>query len=127
VLSLTTASSIPKISQVDVCSASRDLAGGRHESRTSAEDRAGAGGIALCGGHLSLTMTLWQRNPSLKADSADAMMLSLHFTLGIFLLLAARNPSAHRSLIAFAAWSSFGHGTAMAIMASRFRANAHAC
>jgi Family of unknown function (DUF6632) len=29
--------------------------------------------------------------------------------LGIFLLIAVRNPSAHRSLIAFAAWSSFAH------------------
>ena len=29
--------------------------------------------------------------------------------LGIFLLLAARNPSANRRVIAFAAWSSFAH------------------
>jgi hypothetical protein len=43
------------------------------------------------------------------------MMLSLYVTLGIFLLLAARNPSAHRSLIAFAAWSSFAHGGVMAV------------
>jgi len=33
------------------------------------------------------------------------------------LLIAVRNPSAHRSLIAFAAWSSFAHATVMAIMA----------
>jgi hypothetical protein len=31
------------------------------------------------------------------------MMLSLYFALGIFLLIAARNPSANRSLIAFTA------------------------
>jgi hypothetical protein len=31
------------------------------------------------------------------------MMLSIYVTLGIFLLLALRNPSANRSLIAFAA------------------------
>jgi hypothetical protein len=43
------------------------------------------------------------------------MMLSLYVTLGIFLLLAARNPSAHRSLIAFTAWSSFAHATVMAV------------
>jgi hypothetical protein len=47
------------------------------------------------------------------------MMLSLYVTLGIFLLLAARNPSAHRSLIAFTAWSSFAHGTVMALQAYR--------
>ena len=45
------------------------------------------------------------------------MMLSLYITLGIFLLLAARDPSAHRSVIAFAAWSSFAHGGIMAVMA----------
>jgi hypothetical protein len=31
------------------------------------------------------------------------MMMSLYVILGIFLLIAARNPSAHGSLIAFAA------------------------
>src|SRR5262249_19172098 len=42
-----------------------------------------------------------------KEDSALAMMMSLYATLGIFLLLASPNPSAHRSLIAFTAWASF--------------------
>jgi hypothetical protein len=41
------------------------------------------------------------------------MMLSLDVTLGIFLLIAVRNPSAHRSLIAFTAWSSFAHAAVM--------------
>ena len=45
------------------------------------------------------------------------MMLSLYVTLGIFLLLAARNPSANRSLIAFAAWSSLAHAAVMTVMA----------
>jgi len=43
------------------------------------------------------------------------MMLSVYATLGIFLLVAARNPSAHRSLIAFTAWSSFAHAGVMAV------------
>jgi ABC-type Mn2+/Zn2+ transport system permease subunit len=55
----------------------------------------------------------WQANK----EDALPMMLSLYFTLGIFLLLAARNPSANRSLIAFAAWSSFAHASVMAVMA----------
>jgi hypothetical protein len=46
----------------------------------------------------------------------EAMMLSLYATLGIFLLLAARDPSAHRSVIAFGAWSSFAHAAVMAVM-----------
>ena len=55
----------------------------------------------------------WQSNN----EDAGPMMLSLYVTLGIFLLLAARNPSANRSVIAFAAWSSFAHGAVMAVMA----------
>jgi hypothetical protein len=50
------------------------------------------------------------------SDMGDTMMLSLYVTLGIFLLIAVRNPSAHRSLIAFAAWSSFAHAVAMSIL-----------
>jgi hypothetical protein len=44
--------------------------------------------------------------------------LKLMGTLGVFLLLASRNPSAHRSLISFAAWSSFAHACVMAVQAS---------
>ena len=52
-----------------------------------------------------------------KQDPALAMMMSLYVTLGVFLLLASRNPSAHRSLIAFAASSSFAHASIMAVQA----------
>src|SRR6266576_7326614 len=55
----------------------------------------------------------WQANK----EDALPMMISLYVTLGIFLLLAARNPSANRSVIAFAAWSSFAHAAVMAVMA----------
>src|SRR5713226_6401388 len=54
-----------------------------------------------------------------RQEPALAMMLSLYVTLGIFLLLAARNPSAHRSLIAFTAWSSFAHAAVMGRQALR--------
>jgi len=52
-----------------------------------------------------------------KQDPALAMMMSLYAILGVFLLLASRNPPAHRSLIAFAAWSSFAHASVMAVQA----------
>jgi drug/metabolite transporter superfamily protein YnfA len=58
-------------------------------------------------------MMFFSREPAL------AMMLSLYVTLGIFLLMAARNPSAHRSLIAFTAWSSFAHAVVMGTQAYR--------
>jgi hypothetical protein len=50
------------------------------------------------------------------SDMGDTMMLSLYVALGVFLLIAVRNPSEHRSLIAFAAWSSFAHAVAMSIL-----------
>jgi len=54
-----------------------------------------------------------------RQEPALAMMLSLYVTLGIFLLLAARNPWANRSLIAFTAWSSFAHAAVMGTQAFR--------
>src|SRR5713226_6199808 len=50
-----------------------------------------------------------------RSEPTLQMMLSIYVTLGVFLLLAARNPSAHRSLIAFAAWSSIAHAATMAV------------
>jgi peptidoglycan/LPS O-acetylase OafA/YrhL len=61
-----------------------------------------------------VAMSLWHPNSS--DDTGDTMMMSLYFTLGVFLLVAARKPSAHRSLIAFAAWSSFAHAVVMTIL-----------
>ena len=54
-----------------------------------------------------------------RQDPATSMMFSLYVTLGIFLLLAIRNPSANRSLIAFTAWSSFAHAVVMGTQAMR--------
>jgi len=45
------------------------------------------------------------------------MFHSVFATLGVFLVLAARNPSAHRSLIAFTVWSSVAHAAVMTLMA----------
>lgn len=43
------------------------------------------------------------------------MILALYATLGVFLLLASRNPIAHLSLIWFVVWSSIVHGGVMAV------------
>jgi hypothetical protein len=69
-------------------------------------------GLIFCGLVYPLTMVVRQ-------EPALAMMLSVYVTLGIFLLLAARDPSANRSLIAFTAWSSFAHAAIMAVQAFR--------
>ena len=47
-------------------------------------------------------------------DDAQPLCHTRHF-----LLLAARDPSANRSLIAFTAWSSFAHAALMAVQAFR--------
>lgn len=52
-----------------------------------------------------------------KQEPALAMMMSVYATLGVFLLLAARNPAANRSLIAFTAWSSLVHAVFMGTQA----------
>ena len=43
------------------------------------------------------------------------MILGLYATLGIFLLVASREPTEHRSLIWFTVWSSVVHAVIMAV------------
>lgn len=45
------------------------------------------------------------------------MILGVYATLGVFLIIASRNPLAHRSLIWFTVWSSVVHAVIMAIQA----------
>ena len=42
------------------------------------------------------------------------MILGIYATLGVFLLIASRDPLAHRSLIWFTVWSSVVQGGIMA-------------
>src|SRR5215510_1570245 len=71
-------------------------------------------GLLFLAGVYPVATDLWHANPS---DTGDDMMLSLYVTLGVFRLLAVRNPSAHCSLISFAAWSSFAHAVVMSALA----------
>jgi uncharacterized protein DUF6632 len=43
------------------------------------------------------------------------MILGIYATLGVFLLIASRNPLAHLSLIWFTVWSGIVHGGIMAV------------
>jgi hypothetical protein len=45
------------------------------------------------------------------------MIIGVYATLGVFLLIASRNPYAHKSLIWFTVWSSVVHGAIMGIQA----------
>jgi FtsH-binding integral membrane protein len=56
----------------------------------------------------------WHAGP--PDDSQYFMMIvGVYATLGVFLLMAARNPQVHRSLIWFTVWSSIVHGAIMAV------------
>ena len=70
-------------------------------------------GLLFVAGTYPIITSLW----GLKEPDGETMMLSIYVTLGIFLLLATRNPSASRNIIAFTAWSSFAHGGVMTVMA----------
>ena len=45
------------------------------------------------------------------------MIIGVYATLGVFLLIASRNPYAHKSLIWFTVWSSAVHGAIMGVQA----------
>ena len=69
-------------------------------------------GFVFSAGAFLVAESLWHQNQSMYTFD---MMLSLYVALGIFLLIAARDPSANRSLIAFTAWSCFAHAAVMAV------------
>jgi FtsH-binding integral membrane protein len=68
-------------------------------------------GLMFLSGVLGL---LQYNNPS---KAWEQMLASVYVTLGVFLIIAAFNPLAHRSLIAFTGWSSLVHGAVMGVQA----------
>jgi hypothetical protein len=48
-------------------------------------------------------------------NECEPMFLSFFIPVSVFLLLAARRPSEHRSMIALAAWWNISHAAVMAI------------
>jgi len=47
----------------------------------------------------------------------EQMIMGVYATLGVFLIMASRNPLQHLSLISFTIWSSFVHATIMLFQA----------
>lgn len=56
----------------------------------------------------------WSWHAEGRSDYLE-MILGIYATLGVFLIIASRNPLAHRSLIWFTVWSSIVHGGIMAV------------
>jgi len=64
-------------------------------------------GLLFAAGVIPLMM-FFSREP------AVSMIMSIYVTLGIFLLLAVRDPAANRSLIVFGGWANLAHAGVMA-------------
>jgi len=58
---------------------------------------------------------LWHSSWLNGNNDVGPMFVSLNTVLGVFLLLAVKQPAKHRSLIAYGAWSSLAHGFTMTI------------
>ena len=56
----------------------------------------------------------WSWHSGGRSDYIE-MILGIYATLGVFLIVASRDPMAHRSLIWFTVWSSIVHGVIMAV------------
>lgn len=82
-----------------------------HRERALKVALGGVGVMFLATGYLLVVFV--------RQEPALSMMFSVYVTLGVFLLLAIRNPAENRELIAFTAWSSFAHAGLMGFQAWR--------
>jgi len=75
-------------------------------------------GVILIVGVYPLTV-IWPSGWSWHPGQSEylQMIIAIYATLGVFLLLASRNPGQHLGLISFTIWSSIVHGGLMAVQA----------
>jgi len=71
-------------------------------------------GILQFGTSLWSFVGAWGRLPR---SVTTPMLESVMMTLGVFLVLASRNPRAYRSVILYGGWANLAHATVMAAMA----------
>ena len=73
-------------------------------------------GLIFIVGVYPLTI-VWPSGWAWHAGQSDylQMILGIYATLGVFLIIASRNPLANRSLIWFTVWSSVVHGGIMGL------------
>src|SRR5437870_4579727 len=67
-------------------------------------------------------MQVWPSGWRWEPNQAEyeQMILGIYATLGVFLLMASRNPLQHLSLIWFTVWSSVVHGGVMTYQALHY-------
>jgi hypothetical protein len=76
-------------------------------------------GLIFIVGVYPLMMALWPSGWRWQPNQPkyEQMILGVYATLGVFLLIASRDPLKNRSLIWFTVWSSLVHGGIMAVQA----------
>jgi len=76
-------------------------------------------GVIFIFGVYPLMMSVWPSGWRWQPNQPEyeQMILGVYATLGVFLLLASRNPLQNRSLIWFTVWSSLVHAGIMAVQA----------
>jgi hypothetical protein len=76
-------------------------------------------GLIFIFGVYPLMMSLWPSGWRWQPNQPEyeQMILGVYATLGVFLLIASRNPLQHLSLIWFTVWSSLVHAGIMAVQA----------
>jgi hypothetical protein len=73
-------------------------------------------GLLYCAWAIPLFQSLWHASWLQQHQDAFPMFMSVDTVLGVFLLLAVKRPTRHRSLIAFGAWSTLAHAFTMTVM-----------
>ena len=81
-------------------------------------------GLIFIFGVYPLMMSLWPSGWRWQPNQPEyeQMILGVYATLGVFLLLASRNPLNHLSLIWFTVWSSAVHAGIMTVQALKMPA-----
>jgi hypothetical protein len=76
-------------------------------------------GIIFIVGLYPMMMWIWPSGFSWepRQPEYEQMIMGIYATLGVFLILAAKNPMEHLSLIWFTIWSSIVHGGIMLVQA----------
>jgi hypothetical protein len=76
-------------------------------------------GLIFIFGVYPLMMSLWPSGWRWQPNQPEyeQMILGVYATLGVFLILASRNPLQHLSLIWFTVWSSLVHAGIMTVQA----------
>ena len=76
-------------------------------------------GLIFIFGIYPLMMSWWPSGWRWQPNQAqyEQMILGIYATLGVFLIIASRNPLRHLSLIWFTAWSSLVHAAIMFVQA----------